>query len=111
MKRRSILVPVVTTSAATYYTAPANTRARLVMLHAAPTTGTTTTPTLGIKVGSDTTTIVKEISLAVGNSATYFSNTEYVMLEAGTLVVAHSNNTACSLIITVEEETSVASTF
>jgi hypothetical protein len=111
MKRRSVLVPVVTVSAATYYTVPENTRARLVMLHAAPTGATTTTPTLGIKVGADTTTIVTEVSLATGSSATYFSDNDYIMLEAGTLVVAHSNNTECSLIITVEEETSVASTF
>ena len=110
MKRRSVLVPVVTTSAATYYTVPANTRAKLVMFHAAPTTGTTTTPTLGIKVGSDTTTIVTTQSLAAGASATYFSDTECVILEAGTLIVAHSNNTACSLIITVEETPYLVST-
>ena len=111
MKRRSVFLGALATSATTYYTVPANTRSKLILLHVAPTSGTTTIPNLSIKVGNTTIPVVTAQSLTVGNSATYFSSTEYVMLEAGTLVVAHSNNSACSLIITVEEETSVASTF
>ena len=111
MKARTIYVNEMGTSATTYYTVPTNTRSKLILLHVAPTSATTTIPNLSIKVGNTTIPVVTAQSLAVGTSATYFSSTEYVMLEAGTLVVAHSNNSACSLIITVEEETSVASTF
>ena len=112
MKRRTTLVPAVTTSAATYYTVPVNTRAKLVMFHAAHTASSSTTIiNLSIKVGSDVTPIVLAETLAVGGSATYFSDNQPVMLESGTLLIAHADNVNCSLIITVEEDTSIASTF
>ena len=110
MKARTIYVGEMGTSATTYYTVPANTRSKLILLHVAPTSATTTIPNLSIKVGSTTIPVVTAQSLAVGTSATYFSSTEYVMLETGTLVVAHSNNSACSLIITVEETNYIART-
>ena len=110
MKAKTIYVDQLGTTTTTYYTVPANTRSKLVLLHVAPTSATTTIPNLSIKVGSTTIPVVTAQSLAVGTSATYFSSTEYVMLEAGTLVVAHSNNSACSLIITVEESNYIART-
>mgnify|MGYP003127015841 FL=1 len=112
MKARTILVPAVTTSSATYYTVPANTRAKLVMFHAANTASSgATVANASVKVGSAVTPIFKTLSIAfssVFNAG--FSDTSYIMLEAGSLIVAHSNNVSTSLIFTVEEVPFIVST-
>ena len=112
MKARTILVPAVTTSSATYYTVPPNTRAKLVMFHAANTASSgATVANASVKVGSTVTPIFKTLSIAfssVFNAG--FSDTSYIMLEAGTLIVAHSDNVNTSLIFTVEEVPFIVST-
>jgi len=112
MKARTILVPAVTTSSATYYTVPANTRARLIYFHAAHTaTSSATVMNASIKVGSAVTPIFLAKSLAVGITANAaVSDSSYMMLESGTLIVAHADNVNCSLIITVEETPYLVST-
>ena len=112
MKARTILVPAVTTSSATYYTVPPNTRAKLVMFNAANTASSgATVANASVKVGSTVTPIFKTLSIAfssVFNAG--FSDTSYIMLDAGSLIVAHSDNVSTSLIFTVEEVSYTVST-
>lgn len=112
MKARTILVPAVTTSSATYYTVPNNTRAKLVMFHAANTAASgATVANASISVGGIVTPIFKLLSIAfssVFNAG--FSDSSYIMLDAGSLIVAHSDNVNTSLIFTVEEVPFIVST-
>lgn len=112
MKARTILVPAVTTSSATYYTVPNNTRAKLVMFNAANTASSgATVANASVKVGSVVTPIFKTLSIAFSSVFNVgLSSESYIMLEAGSLIVAHSDNVSTSLIFTVEEVPFIVST-
>lgn len=112
MKARTILVPAVTTSSATYYTVPTNTRAKLVMFNAANTAGSgATVANASVSVGGTVTPIFKSLSIAFSSVFNVgLSSESYIILEAGSLIVAHSDNVSTSLIFTVEEVPFIVST-
>jgi hypothetical protein len=111
MKAKTVLVPQVAQTSTTYYTTPANTRAKVVFLQAAHTVGTgSTTVNIHIK-NSSTITIFHGKNLGVGEVANIgVSDSSYIMLESGYEIVADADDDDCALIITVEETPFLVST-
>lgn len=111
MKAKTVLVPQVAQTSTTYYTTPANTRAKVVFLQAAHTVGTGST-TVNIHISSGSTiTIFNGKNLGVGEVANIgLSDSSYLMLESGHQIKADADDDDCALIITVEETPFLVST-
>lgn len=112
MKASTVYVnDIDTASAVTYYTVPANTRAKVVFLHVEHNNGSGSQDVeVYVSNGTDHH-IMHAKSLAVGGDVTLgVSQTSYIMLESGYEIKAQASGAGCQLILTVEETPFLVST-
>ncbi len=113
MKERSVLVENISTAAitdpsTTVYTVPKNTRAKWVLVHAANHTGSSIS---GLDVEISNSVLIPVMgskTLTAGEVIDYKGS--YVMLESGYEIRARADTIGVSLILTLEEITTIAGT-
>ena len=112
MKARTIYVDAIGTTTTTYYTVPANNRAKMVLLHAQHDTGTGAKDVqIYVNDGTTNNHVMHAKALNVGDDVNFgVSQTSYLMMEAGYIVKAVATDTGCQMIMTVEETPFLVST-
>ena len=113
MKAKSIYVDDVATTTTTYYTVPANNRAKIVFLTLQHDTGSGAKD-VQVLVNDGTNNnnhLMYAKGLNIGDDQNFnVSQTSYVMMEAGYIVKAVATDTGCQMIMTVEETPFLVST-
>lgn len=106
---KAITAAQLTTSAATYYTAPANTKSTISALTLTNTTGGAVTATVHLVPSggsaSDTNKIMSARSIAAGESYVVAAAIGQTMEAGGTLQALASANTSISLVGSAYETT------
>jgi hypothetical protein len=112
MKARTIYVDDVATTTTSYYTVPANNRAKIVFLILQHDTGSGSKD-VQVLVNDGTTDnhLMHAKGLSIGDEQNLnVSQTSYVMMEAGYVVKAVATDTGMQMIMTVEETPFLVST-
>ena len=112
MKARTIYVDEIGATTTTYYTVPANNRAKIVFLNLQHDTGSGAKD-IQVYVNDGTTDnhLMHAKGLNIGDDQNFnVSQTSYVMMEAGYIVKAVATDTGCQMIMTVEETPFLVST-
>jgi hypothetical protein len=112
MKARTIYVDEIGTTTTSYYTVPANNRAKMVMLHVQHDTGSGAKDVqILINDGTNDNHVMYAKSLSIGDDVNFgVSQTSYLMMEAGYIVKAVATDTGCQMLMTVEETPFLVST-
>jgi len=112
MKARTIYVNEVATTTTTYYTVPANNRAKIVFLILQHDTGSGAKDVeVLVNDGTNNNHLMHAKGLNIGDDQSLsVSQTSYVMMEAGYIVKAVATGTGCQMIMTVEETPFLVST-
>lgn len=112
MKAKTIYVDEVATTTTTYYTVPANNRAKIVFLTLEHDTGSGAKDVeVLINDGTNDNHLILAKGLNIGDDQNLnVSQTSYVMMEAGYIVKAVATGTGCQMIMTVEETPFLVST-
>lgn len=112
MKAKTIYVDNIGTTTTSYYTVPANNRAKMVLLHVQHDTGTGAKDVqILVNDGTADNHVMHAKSLSVGDDVNFgISQTSYLMMEAGYIVKAVATATGCQMLMTVEETPFLVST-